>query len=640
MDNYALVERLGQGSFAIVWKARRKSDNRLVAVKQLKQSPSTWEECKRLPEIRSAALVRGPHIISLLEAVRHGNELFLVFEYADSDLYRCLGPCERRRFEEPQVRWVMHQLFSALASMHAVHLVHCDVKPENLLLFGKSGPCGEPLLKLCDLGQATTAGEVNSYVGTRWYRAPELLLGVEHAGTEVDLWAAGCMMAELILLRPPFPGTDTRDMLFRICSALGAPEDNYSLSDKLMQASGLRFAPCAAEGPLWFELSSTGASSAACEIVRGMLRYDAHKRMAASRALAHRFFSSMATETPVLPPEKAGGLRSAEGMARSRDEAKAVSKKLQAASAARGMPSGPGTFSSHPAGTGLGGLGLMGSVLEVGPSVPSMSTSASTPILASQSSAQAGYSGHDHSVNPSSFSQAGMSTSMAGDPPTMGLRRTATERSGLPMANRQQQRSMQQQMQQGHVAQASQQQSRPIPGGMRMTGGMNARDFQDAGHTRDLTQGVAMSAGLQPPPREFHRPPSESWGTSPGPSAGPGLQPLPLSHGADRFGFMDKGPPSPDDSPIHISQQPTRKLAARGARVRDSPEVAHRTLSKRGVEDGGEIDDEEIAASFWTQVKDPPRADAMGSASGLHPSDSSESLRVSRPPRERNLSEY
>lgn len=374
MDNYVLVERLGQGSFAIVWKARRKSDHRVVAVKQLKSAPATWEECKRLPEIRAAAAVRGPNIVALLEAVRHGSELFLVFEYADSDLYRCLGPCERRRFEESQVRWVMRQLISALASVHAAGLVHCDVKPENLLLFAKLGACGEPVLKLCDLGQAAPAGEVPSYVGTRWYRAPELLLGLPRAGVEIDLWAAGCFMAELILLRPPFPGTDTRDMLFRICSALGAPKEGWHLSERLMQASGLRFAPSAAEGPLWFELSSTGASHSAVEIVKGFLRYDGVQRLAASRALQHGFFQSSLPEVPVVPPEKdLGRLRSADGMSKTRDEAKALNKRMATTGTA-------GHFTGF-GGTSLGGLGVSGlNVSEVTP--PScLTSSASSPGL-------------------------------------------------------------------------------------------------------------------------------------------------------------------------------------------------------------------------------------------------------------------
>lgn len=338
MDNYVLTERLGQGSFAVVWKARRKNDGRVVAVKQLKTAPATWEECKRLPEIRAAAAVRSHNVISLLEAVRHGNELFLVFEYADSDLYRCLGPS--KRLEEPQVRWVMRQLLAGLAAVHAAGLVHCDVKPENLLLWSRSGPENSPVLKLCDLGQAASNGDVQTYVGTRWYRAPELLMESGVVSPEIDLWAAGSAMTELLLCRPPFPGTSTRDMLFRICSALGAPEDGWYLSDQLMEASGLRFAPCIAEGPIWFELSSAGASHSAVELVRGLLRYDHARRIPAARALSSDFFAEGLQEVPVTAPHASGdrrGTRNPETLQRAREEAKAAERKLQAHAAALGV---------------------------------------------------------------------------------------------------------------------------------------------------------------------------------------------------------------------------------------------------------------------------------------------------------------
>merc|ERR1711988_1698771 len=104
-------------------------------------------------------------------------------------------------------------------------------------------------------------------------------------------------------LRPPFPGTDTRDMLFRICSALGAPEEGWHLSERLMQASGLRFAPCAAEGPVWFELAASGASPSAIGLIRDFLRYNQERRVPASKALAAHFFAPSQVEVPIMPPE-------------------------------------------------------------------------------------------------------------------------------------------------------------------------------------------------------------------------------------------------------------------------------------------------------------------------------------------------
>lgn len=284
MEKYSLVQRLGQGSFAVVWKARRKSDGRLVAVKQLKQSPESWEACKQLPEVRAAAAVADRrHLVQLLEAVRHGGELFLVFEYIEGSLHHCIATATRR-IEESQVRWAARRLLMALAAVHAANLVHCDVKPENILVGGLEGGRA-PTMKLCDFGQSGPPGEIASYIGTRWYRAPELFLGTR-GDSSVDLWSAGCTIAELILRRPLVPGSDTRDMLFRICGELGAPEESWPLAAQLVEASGRANAEPAA----WQALRDQGAAETTIELLAGLLRYDGAKRTRAhpsAHATAH-----------------------------------------------------------------------------------------------------------------------------------------------------------------------------------------------------------------------------------------------------------------------------------------------------------------------------------------------------------------
>ncbi|CAE7877397.1 unnamed protein product [Symbiodinium microadriaticum] len=300
MEKYSFVQRLGQGAFAVVWKARRKSDGRLVAVKQLKQSPESWEACKQLPEVRAAAAISDRrHLVQLLEAVRHGGELFLVFEYVEGSLHHCIAAA--RRVEESQVRWAARRLLMALAAVHAAGLVHCDVKPENILVGGsESGGRGAPTMKLCDFGQSGPPGEIATYVGTRWYRAPELFLG-SRGDSSVDLWSAGCTIAELILRRPWVPGSDTRDMLFRICGELGAPDESegWPLAAQLVEASGRKNAEPAA----WQSLREAGASQAAVDMLESILRYDGQRRLRCDRALREMpFFTSEEPEVPVPVP--------------------------------------------------------------------------------------------------------------------------------------------------------------------------------------------------------------------------------------------------------------------------------------------------------------------------------------------------
>lgn len=322
MEKYSLVQRLGQGSFAVVWKARRKSDGRLVAVKQLKQSPESWEACKQLPEVRAAAAVADRrHLVQLLEAVRHGGELFLVFEYIEGSLHHCIATATRR-IEESQVRWAARRLLMALAAVHAANLVHCDVKPENILVGGLEGGRA-PTMKLCDFGQSGPPGEIASYIGTRWYRAPELFLGTR-GDSSVDLWSAGCTIAELILRRPLVPGSDTRDMLFRICGELGAPEESWPLAAQLVEASGRANAEPAA----WQALRDQGAAETTIELLAGLLRYDGAKRTRAERGLREPFFIGE-PEAPIPVPTPRP--MSPSSLQHAREEAQAVERRLASA---------------------------------------------------------------------------------------------------------------------------------------------------------------------------------------------------------------------------------------------------------------------------------------------------------------------
>mmetsp|Transcript_6723 Transcript_6723/g.15259 ORF Transcript_6723/g.15259 Transcript_6723/m.15259 type:complete len:436 (-) Transcript_6723:45-1352(-) len=340
MEKYSFVQRLGQGSFAVVWKARRKSDGRLVAAKQLKTSPESWEACKQLPEVRAAAQVADRrHLVQLLEAVRHGGELFLIFEYIEGSLHHCIATATRR-LEESQVRWAARRLMMALAAVHAANLVHCDVKPENILVGGMEGSRG-PTMKLCDFGQSGPPGEIASYIGTRWYRAPELFLG-SRGDQSVDLWSAGCTLAELILRRPLVPGSDTRDMLFRISGELGVPEESWPLASQVVEVSGRAHA----EAGAWDALREQGASEASIELLGGLLRYDSTKRLRADRALRDCAFFAETAEVPIPVPTPRS--LSPGSLQHAREEAQAVERRLASAGKAtlplpppapRGVPS-------------------------------------------------------------------------------------------------------------------------------------------------------------------------------------------------------------------------------------------------------------------------------------------------------------
>jgi glycogen synthase kinase 3 beta len=120
-----------------------------------------------------------------------------------------------------QVKLYMYQLLRSLAYIHSVGICHRDIKPQNLLLNPTTG-----ILKLCDFGSAKilVSGEPNvSYICSRYYRAPELIFGATNYTTNIDIWSTGCVMAELMLGQPLFPGESGIDQLVEIIKVLGTP---------------------------------------------------------------------------------------------------------------------------------------------------------------------------------------------------------------------------------------------------------------------------------------------------------------------------------------------------------------------------------------------------------------------------------
>ncbi|KAE9018270.1 hypothetical protein PF005_g5351 [Phytophthora fragariae] len=246
MNRYEMLERVGDGAFGEVSRARSLKTHEIVAVKKIKALFPTWEECLQLRELKSLRVLRHENIVLLKEVIRDKEELYFVFEYMQTSLFRVMRnfKCHEGSssgaemssgsepstsswtstppypwFSEAQVRSIMYQLFSGLAYMHKHGYFHRDIKPENLL-------CHDDTLKIADLGQAReirSRPPFTDYVATRWYRAPELLLRSTTYNSPIDMWACGCIMVELLICTPLFPGTSEADQFYRICKVLGTP---------------------------------------------------------------------------------------------------------------------------------------------------------------------------------------------------------------------------------------------------------------------------------------------------------------------------------------------------------------------------------------------------------------------------------
>lgn len=218
MENYETLGVIGEGTYGVVMKARHRETGQLVAIKKFKESDEDEQVRKTsLREVRVLKQLKHDNVITLLEVFRRKGKLYLVFEYVEKTILEVL---ERRKngLDENDVRRFMFQLLRGVEYCHAHNIIHRDIKPENILI-SKSGA-----LKLCDFGFARTmsvGGKYTDYVATRWYRGPELLVGDVEYGKGVDIWAVGCIFAEISNGMPLFPGESDLDQLSHIMRCTG-----------------------------------------------------------------------------------------------------------------------------------------------------------------------------------------------------------------------------------------------------------------------------------------------------------------------------------------------------------------------------------------------------------------------------------
>ena len=297
MEDYEMITRLGGGSFADVYKAREKSTGELVAIKILKKKYKKWEECIELRECKSLQILnkaslneKGIDNIIKLKRIIFINKtgvLNLVFEFMEKDLLYLMKSYEPNRLPESKIKDIIHQTLLGLAYMHKYGFFHRDLKPENLLLVGDK-------IKIADFGLAREIRSIppyTEYVSTRYYRAPECILKSTNYNSPIDIWALGCVMAEMYLHpQPLFYGSNEKEVLFRICSILGTPTYD-SWPDGIQQANyvGIKF-PNSNKTDL--EKIIPNASPEAIDLMNQMLKWDPNNRATASSLLNHPFFEN------------------------------------------------------------------------------------------------------------------------------------------------------------------------------------------------------------------------------------------------------------------------------------------------------------------------------------------------------------
>lgn len=298
-ENYDKVDKVGQGTYSNVYKARDRDTGKIVALKKVRFETSEPESVKFMArEIMILQKLDHPNVVKLegLATSRMQYSLYLVFDFMQSDLASIITNPEGR-LTEPQVKCYMHQLLSGLQHCHERGILHRDIKGSNLLV-DKSG-----MLKIADFGLANFYSPqhkrpLTSRVVTLWYRAPELLLGSTDYGVGIDLWSAGCLLAEMFAGRPILPGRTEVEQLHRIFKLCGTPSEDYWRKLKLSTT----FRPPKSYKPSLFEAFGEFPESS-LGLLSTLLALDPAYRGSASSALQNEFFytSPLACELSGLP---------------------------------------------------------------------------------------------------------------------------------------------------------------------------------------------------------------------------------------------------------------------------------------------------------------------------------------------------
>ncbi|XP_047423687.1 serine/threonine-protein kinase MAK isoform X3 [Mugil cephalus] len=285
MNRYTTLKQLGDGTYGSVLMGRSNESGELVAIKRMKRKFYSWEECMNLREVKSLKKLNHANVVKLKEVIRENDHLYFVFEYMKENLYQLMKDRENKMFSENEIRNILFQVLSGLAFVHKHGFFHRDMKPENLLCMGPE------LVKIADFGLAReirSKPPYTDYVSTRWYRAPEVLLRSSTYSSPIDLWAVGCIMAELYTLRPLFPGNSEVDEIFKICQVLGTvKKTDWSEGYQLASAMNFRFPQCV---PTHLKTLIPNASNEAIALMKDLLQWDPKKRPTAVQSLRYPYF--------------------------------------------------------------------------------------------------------------------------------------------------------------------------------------------------------------------------------------------------------------------------------------------------------------------------------------------------------------
>ena len=290
LSDYVKIEKIGEGTYGVVYKGKNKITNQLVALKKIRLEND--EEGVPSTAIREISLLKELdhlNIVKLLDIIHKDDKLFLVFEFLNQDLkkYMELYQC-KSGLSLSLVKSYLFQMLQGIAYCHTHRILHRDLKPQNLLL------SADGLIKLADFGLARAFGvPLRSFtheVVTLWYRAPEILLGCTYYSTEVDIWSIAGIFSEMATHKVLFRGDSEIDQLFQIFRVLGTPDERTWPGVSQLPDYKSTF-------PSWtrqkLAIYNPQLNEEGLDLLSKLLVYKPDERITAKAALSHAFFRNV-----------------------------------------------------------------------------------------------------------------------------------------------------------------------------------------------------------------------------------------------------------------------------------------------------------------------------------------------------------